>query len=172
MAPLVERATEACRHCLADARLGPGQIDDVLLLGGQSRAPQVIDASAQRVFDRPPRRAASMDERVAMGAAIQAGIVRGELEDVVLVDVTPHTLGIETRDGTFTPLIERNSRIPTRKTRVFTTIPDNQTRVSCTCCRARATWPRTTRACRSSSCSRSRGRRAAYRRSRSASRST
>ena len=128
MAPLVERAADACRRCLADARLGPGQIDDVLLLGGQSRAPQVIDA-VRAVFGRPPRRAASMDERVAMGAAIQAGIVRGEVEDVVLVDVTPHTLGIETRDGTFTPLIERNSRIPTRKTRVFTTIHDDQTRV-------------------------------------------
>jgi molecular chaperone DnaK len=70
-----------------------------------------------------------MDERVAMGAAILAGIVQGEVEGLLLVDATAHTLGIETRDGTFTPLVERNSRIPTRKTRVFTTIHDNQTRV-------------------------------------------
>ena len=126
-APLVERAAEHCARLLAEARLGE-PVDDVLLLGGQSRAPQVIE-SVSRVFGRPPSRAACMDERVAMGAAILAAIVEGAVEDLLLVDATPHTLGIETRDGTFTPLVERNSRIPTRKTRVFTTIHDNQTRV-------------------------------------------
>jgi molecular chaperone DnaK len=82
-----------------------------------------------RAFGRPPSRAVSMDERVAMGASILAGVVAGEVEGLLLVDATAHTLGIETRDGTFTPLVERHSRIPTRKTRVFTTIQDNQTRV-------------------------------------------
>jgi molecular chaperone DnaK len=126
-APLVERAANVCGRCLAEARLAQ-PVDDVLLLGGQSRAPLVVDA-VTRAFGKPPSRAVSMDERVAMGASILAGIVEGEVEGLLLVDATAHTLGIETRDGTFTPLVERGSRIPTRKTRVFTTIHDNQTRV-------------------------------------------
>jgi molecular chaperone DnaK len=125
---LLERTIEPCRRCLADAKVKPEQIDEVLLVGGQTRAPKVTEI-VKKVFNRDPNRAINPDEGVAMGAAIQTGILQGEVKDLVLLDVTPHTLGIETRDGTFTPLIERNSTIPTRKARVFTTVADNQTRV-------------------------------------------
>jgi molecular chaperone DnaK len=126
--PLLERTIEPCRKCLADAHMKPEQIDEVLLVGGQTRAPKVTEV-VRKVFGKEPNRAVNPDEGVAMGAAIQTGIIQGEVKDLVLLDVTPHTLGIETKDGTFTPLIERNSTIPTRKGRVFTTVADNQTRV-------------------------------------------
>src|SRR5262245_27537159 len=126
---LLEKTAEPCKRCLADAGLKPDQIDEVLLVGGQTRAPKVTEL-VKRVFGREPNRAVNPDEGIAMGAAIQTGIMAGEVRDLVLLDVTPHTLGIETRDGTFTPLIERNSTIPTRKSRVFTTVADNQTAVN------------------------------------------
>jgi molecular chaperone DnaK len=126
---LLEKTAEPCKRCLADAGLKPEQIDEVLLVGGQTRAPKVSEI-VRRVFGREPNRAVNPDEGIAMGAAIQTGIMAGEVRDLVLLDVTPHTLGIETRDGTFTPLIERNSTIPTRKSRVFTTVADNQTAVN------------------------------------------
>src|SRR5512139_844030 len=113
---LLDRTIEPCRKCLADAGMKPEQIDEVLLVGGQTRAPKVTEL-VRKVFGKEPNRAVNPDEGVAMGAAIQTGIIQGEVKDLVLLDVT------------LTPLIERNSTIPTRKSRVFTTVADNQTRV-------------------------------------------
>ncbi len=125
---LLSRTEEPCKRCLVDAGLKADQIDDVILVGGQTRAPQVVDV-VQRVFGRKPNRSINPDECVAMGAAIQTGIMEGEVKSLVLLDVTPYTLGIETMNGTFTPIIDRNSAIPTRRARIFTTVTDNQTSV-------------------------------------------
>jgi molecular chaperone DnaK len=122
---LVERTDEPCRDALAQAGLRPDQVDEVLLVGGQTRTPLVV-RTVSRIFGREANREINPDEVVAMGAAIQGGILRGDVKDVVLLDVTPLSLGIETHGGLFTKLIDRNSTIPTKSTQIFTTVVDNQ----------------------------------------------
>jgi len=122
---LVRSTLEPCRIALEAAGLQPGQIDQVILVGGQTRMPMVAQTVAE-FFGRQPSREINPDEVVSVGAAIQAGILRGEVKDLVLLDVTPLSLGIETHGGLFTKLIERNSTIPTRKSQIFTTVSDGQ----------------------------------------------
>ena len=128
IAPLLERTVEPCMTALKDAGLTKDEIEDVVMVGGQTRTPKVLEI-VRKVFGREPNRSVNPDEVVSMGAAIQTGILSGEVTDLVLLDVTPHTLGIETKDGTFTPLIDRQATIPTKKSRIFTTVTDNQTKV-------------------------------------------
>ena len=110
------------------AGVGPDRIDVVLLVGGQTRTPKVQEI-VREIFGKEPSKEINPDEVVGVGAAIQAGILKGDIKDMVLLDVTPLSLGIETRGGMFTKVIERNSTIPTRKSRVFTTVSDNQSKV-------------------------------------------
>jgi len=125
---LIERTRTPCQEALKMAGLGPEQIDVVLLVGGQTRTPRV-QAVVAEIFGKPANRDINPDEVVGVGAAVQAGILKGDVKDMVLLDVTPLSLGIETRGGMFTRIIERNATIPTRKSRVFTTVTDNQTKV-------------------------------------------
>jgi len=125
VADLVRSTLEPCRNALEAAGLKPAQVQQVILTGGQTRMPLVARTVAE-FFGRTPNREINPDEVVAVGAAIQGGIVLGEIKDLVLLDVTPLSLGIETRGGLFTKLIDRNSTIPTRKSQIFTTVTDNQ----------------------------------------------
>ena len=167
----LEQTMQLSRRCLADAGLRPDQVDEVLLVGGQTRAPRVSDV-ARNLFGKEPNRALHPDEAVAMGAAIQTGIIQGEVKDLVLLDVTPHSLGIEAAGGAFAILIEPNSTIPTRKSRTFTTVADNQTRVEIHVLEFGGGVPVRARVWRDSSSRTSCLRPRAWPRSRSASRST
>ena len=128
VADILDRATGPCRQALTDAGVTPAQIDEVVLVGGSTRMPKV-QQQVRDLFNKEPNKSVNPDEVVAVGAAVQGGVLGGEVKDVLLLDVTPLSLGIETLGGVFTRLIERNTTIPTRKSEIFSTASDSQTSV-------------------------------------------
>src|SRR5690606_25572199 len=129
VAPLIERTKEPMKKALADAGLKASDIDDVVMVGGMTRMPRVRE-TVKEFFGKEPHVGVNPDEVVAMGAAIQAGVLQGDVKDVLLLDVTPLSPGIETLGGVFTRMIDRNTTIPTKKSQVYSTAEDNQQAVT------------------------------------------
>ena len=139
---LIKRTIDPCQKALKDAGKSIGQIDEVVLVGGMTRMPAVQEA-VEKFFGKAPHKGVNPDEVVALGAAIQAGVLQGDVKDVVLLDVTPLSLGIETMGGIFTRLIDRNTTIPTKKSQVFSTAEDNQSAVTIRVAQGERKWQAT-----------------------------
>jgi molecular chaperone DnaK len=125
---IIQRSVNPCKQAMRDAGVDPSKIDEVVLVGGQTRMPR-IQALVKELFNKEPHKGVNPDEVVAVGAAIQGGVLQGDVKDLLLLDVTPLTLSIETLGGVSTTMIPRNTTIPTRKTEIFSTAADNQTSV-------------------------------------------